>query len=91
MRRLVYLTRTAQCAIIGLFRLTFHPLFPILQFYNQIVGAALKVAVFFSPDKQSWTRQLTGRSASRHHASSTVLLWLSLLLLATTAVVVSTL
>ncbi len=87
----VLLTRTAQCAIIGLFRLTFHPLFPILQFYNQIVGAALKVAVFFSPDKQSWTRQLTGRSASRHHASSTVLLWLSLLLLATTAVVVSTL
>jgi len=42
----VLLTRTAQCAIIGLFRLTFHPLFPILQFYNQIVGAALKVAVF---------------------------------------------
>jgi glycosyltransferase Alg8 len=87
----VLLTRTAQCAIFGLFRLTFHPLFPFLQFYNQIVGAALKVAVFSNPDKQSWTRQLTGRSASRRHASSTVLLWLSLILLATTAVVVSTL
>jgi len=87
----VLLTRTAQCAIFGLFRLTFHPLFPFLQFYNQIVGAALKVAVFFNPDKQSWTRQLTGSSAIRHHASSTVLLWLSLVLLFTTAVVVATL
>jgi mannuronan synthase len=87
----VLLTRTAQCAIFGLFRLTFHPLFPFLQFYNQIVGAAVKAAVFFNPDKQSWTRQLTGRSASGQHASSTVLLWLSLLLLTTTAVVVATL
>ena len=87
----VLLTRTAQCAIFGLFRLTFHPLFPFLQFYNQIVGAALKVAVFFNPDKQSWTRQLTGRTAARYYASSAVLMWLSMLLLATTAVVVSTL
>jgi glycosyltransferase Alg8 len=87
----VLLTRTAQCAIFGLFRLSFHPLFPFLQFYNQIVGAALKVAVFFNPDKQSWTRQSTGRVAARHHASSTVLLWLSVVLLAITAVVVSTL
>lgn len=87
----VLLTRTAQCAIFGLFRLTFHPLFPFLQFYNQIVGAALKVTVFFNPDKQSWTRQLTGRTAARHYASSNLLMWLSLLLLATTAVVVLTL
>jgi glycosyltransferase Alg8 len=87
----VLLTRSAQCAIFGLFRLTFHPLFPFLQFYNQIVGASLKVAVFFNPDKQSWTRQLTGGVAARHHASSHVLLWLSLALLATTAVVVATL
>ena len=87
----VLLTRTVQCAIFGLFRLSFHPLFPFLQFYNQIVGASLKVAVFFNPDRQSWTRQLTGGVAARRHASSSVLLWLSLTLLASTAVVVSTL
>ena len=87
----VLLTRTAQCAIYGLFRLTFHPLFPFLQYYNQVIGAALKVAVFFNPDKQSWTRQGTGRTAVRYHASSAVLMWLSLLLLVTTAFVVSTL
>jgi hypothetical protein len=87
----VLVTRTAQCAIFGLFQLTFHPLFPFLQFYNQIVGASLKVAVFFNPDKQSWTRQLTGGVAVRYHASSPILLWLSLALLATTAVAVAAL
>ena len=81
--------QTCALPIYGMFRLTFHPLFPLLQFYNQIVGAAVKVVVFFNPDKQSWTRQSTGNSAVANHASSAVLMWLSLLLLATTAVVVS--
>jgi glycosyltransferase Alg8 len=85
----VLLTRTAQCAIYALFRLTFHPLFPLLQFYNQIVGAAVKVVVFFNPNRQSWTRQSTGNGIAVYHASSAVLMWLSLLLLATTAFVVS--
>jgi mannuronan synthase len=87
----VLLSRTAQCAIYGLFRPCFHPLFTFLQFYNQIVGAAVKVAVSFNPDKQSWTRQSTGNGTAAYHASSAVLMWLSLLLLATTAIVVSTL
>jgi mannuronan synthase len=87
----VLLTRTAQCAIFGLFRLTFHPLFPFLQYYNQIFGAAVKIAVFFNPDKQSWTRQLTGATAARHYSASAVLMWLSLLILAITAVVVAAL
>jgi mannuronan synthase len=87
----VLLSRTVQCAIYGFFRLTFHPLFPFLQFYNQIVGAAVKVVASFNPDKQSWTRQSTGIGGVAHHASSAVLMWLSLLLLAMTAMVISTL
>jgi mannuronan synthase len=87
----VLLSRTAQCAIYGLFRLSFHPLFTFLQFYNQIVGAAVKVVVSFNPDRQSWTRQSTGNGTAAYHASSAVLMWLSLLLLATTAIAVSTL
>ena len=87
----VLLSRTAQCAIYGLFRLSFHPLFTFLQFYNQIVGAAIKVVVSCNPDRQSWTRQSTGNGTSAYHAASVVLMWLSLLLLATTAFVVSTL
>jgi hypothetical protein len=62
-----------------------------LQFYNQIVGSAVKVVVSFSPDKQSWTRQSTGNGALAHHSSSAILMWLSVLLLAMTAMVVSAL
>src|SRR5260370_4713408 len=87
----VLLTRTAQCAIYGSFRLSFHPLFTFLQFYNQIVGAAVKVAVSFNPDKQAWTRQSTGNGTAAYHASSAVLMWLSLLLPPPTAILVSTL
>jgi len=85
----VLLTRTAQCAIYGLFRLTFHPFFTLLQFYNQIVGAAVKLAVCFSPDKQSWTRQSTGDYTAASNGWSVVLMCLSLLLLATVAIAVS--
>jgi glycosyltransferase Alg8 len=85
----VLLTRTVQCAIYGMFRMTFHPLFTFLQFYNQIVGAAVKVMVCFSPDKQSWTRQVTGNSTASVATSSIVLMWLAVVLLVTTAVAVS--
>ena len=56
-----------------------------------VCGAAVKVVVSFNPDKQSWTRQSTGIGGMAHHVSSAVLMWLSLLLLAMTAMVVSTL
>jgi glycosyltransferase Alg8 len=85
------LSRTVQCAIYGSFQLSFHPLFTFLQAYNQIVGAAVKVVVSFNPDRQSWTRQSTGNGTAAYHASSAVLMWLSLLFLATTAIVMSTL
>jgi mannuronan synthase len=35
------------------------PMFPVLLYYNQIVGALIKIYVFFHPDQQSWTRQKT--------------------------------
>jgi glycosyltransferase Alg8 len=35
------------------------PLFPVLLYYNQIVGALIKIYVFFHLDQQSWTRQKT--------------------------------
>jgi glycosyltransferase Alg8 len=87
----VLLSRTTQCAVYGFFRLSFHPLCTFLQFYNQIVGAAVKVVVSFNPDRQSWTRQSTGDGTATYHTSSAVLMCLSLLLLATTAIVISTL
>lgn len=35
------------------------PAYPALLFYNQIIGAVMKIYVFFRLDQQSWTRQNT--------------------------------
>ena len=35
------------------------PAYPVILFYNQIVGAMVKIYVFFRLDQQSWTRQPT--------------------------------
>ena len=35
------------------------PAYPVILYYNQIVGALVKIYVFFRLDQQSWTRQPT--------------------------------
>ena len=35
------------------------PMFPVLLYYNQVVGSLTKISVFFRLDQQSWTRQKT--------------------------------
>lgn len=35
------------------------PAFPVLLYYNQVVGSIMKIFVFFHLDQQSWTRQKT--------------------------------
>ena len=35
------------------------PAFPMILYYNQIVGSLMKIYVFFRLDQQSWTRQNT--------------------------------
>jgi mannuronan synthase len=35
------------------------PLYPLLLYYNQIVGSLTKIYAFFHMDQQSWTRQKT--------------------------------
>ncbi len=35
------------------------PAYPVLLYYNQVVGALVKIHVFFHLDRQSWTRQPT--------------------------------
>jgi glycosyltransferase Alg8 len=35
------------------------PGYPLILYYNQIVGALVKIYVFFRLDQQSWTRQPT--------------------------------
>lgn len=35
------------------------PIYPLIIYYNQIVGSLMKIYVFFRLDQQSWTRQTT--------------------------------
>ena len=35
------------------------PAYPLILYYNQIMGALVKIYVFFRLDQQSWTRQDT--------------------------------
>ncbi|MOA24606.1 hypothetical protein D3C78_1452930 [compost metagenome] len=35
------------------------PAYPLILYYNQVLGAMVKVYVFFRLDRQSWTRQNT--------------------------------
>lgn len=35
------------------------PAYPLILYYNQLVGAMVKIYVFFRLDRQSWTRQKT--------------------------------
>lgn len=51
-----------------------HPLFPILLYYNQIVGSVVKIFVSFHPYRQRWTRQALGPGAGRRASPSAVIM-----------------
>jgi glycosyltransferase Alg8 len=51
-----------RLALSLLLRVTGHPIgpaYPLILYYNQIVGALVKIYVVFRLDRQSWTRQPT--------------------------------
>jgi len=59
---LVYLlwimsTRLIASGLLGLIWGRMNPLWPLLLYYNQIVGAALKSSINFRFNQQKWTRQ----------------------------------
>jgi glycosyltransferase Alg8 len=82
----VLLTRTIQSITFQVLSPTFHPLFPLLKFYNQLAGSGLKVFSFFHPNRQSWTRQKTGAVAAIDDSASSVLHYMSVVLLAAIAI-----
>ncbi|GGE22880.1 mannuronan synthase [Aureimonas endophytica] len=53
----VLLSRGVLCALYGLTTGRFHPLFVFALYYNQVVGAAIKIFAYHHPDRQRWTRQ----------------------------------
>jgi mannuronan synthase len=62
----IMLVRLAATALLGAYRRRFSPLWPILLYYNQIVGALVKTYVASRLDQQSWVRQnITTGAAGR--------------------------
>lgn len=50
-------SRLVNCVMIFLLGGVFHPWFPLLLYYNQFVGALIKIYMTFFPHLQRWTRQ----------------------------------
>lgn len=76
----VMFTRYVFCAVLSLFRGGGFPIvYPPLLYFSQISGAAIKSGVIFRLDRQKWTRQTTGPTASAgsglwlRHATSTAM------------------
>ncbi|MCB1970831.1 MAG: glycosyltransferase [Geminicoccaceae bacterium] len=53
----IMMTRVFASVLLGLQRHRFSPLWPVLLYYNQIVGALVKTWVTFRVNQQKWTRQ----------------------------------
>ncbi|HLD67663.1 MAG TPA: mannuronan synthase [Pseudomonas sp.] len=53
------LTRLVLTLLLSLTGHHIGPAYPLILYYNQIVGALVKIHVFFRLDQQSWTRQPT--------------------------------
>ncbi|WP_068302428.1 glycosyltransferase [Pararhodobacter sp. CCB-MM2] len=56
----ICLTRSLHSAGVGLISGRWHPVFPLLTYYGQVVGAGIKIFVSHNPNVQRWTRQNTG-------------------------------
>lgn len=53
----VLLSRLAICGIYWVTTGRFHALFPLILYVHQVLGAAIKIYMFFHPDRQGWNRQ----------------------------------
>ncbi|MCP5163040.1 MAG: glycosyltransferase family 2 protein [Hahellaceae bacterium] len=51
------------------------PMYPLVLYYNQIVGSVMKVKTLFNMDKQSWTRQKTTLSNTRSSLDQRISRW----------------
>jgi mannuronan synthase len=61
----VLITRSLMTLLNWLGTGRFHPIFPLLLYYNQIVGSLVKIFVLHHPDRQRWNRQGLAASGSQ--------------------------
>lgn len=60
----VLLTRTLVTLLYRFAQHPVDPLYPVVLYYNQIIGSLMKVYALFHLDQQSWTRQKTTLSST---------------------------
>ena len=63
----ISLSRTIATLLYGLSGHGIHPLYPLVLYYNQIVGSIMKVYALFHLDEQRWTRQKTKLANGTQH------------------------
>jgi mannuronan synthase len=87
----VLVSRSVQTLIIGWLSGRIHPYMPFILYFNQVVGSAMKILVFFHLDLQKWTRQGTGTPIAIGQGSSSLImcLWTSLFTLLLTAIMLA--
>ena len=61
----VIFSRLLQTGVIRLHRRHISPYYPVLLYYTQVIGSAVKVYMSFRIDRQNWTRQGI-RNVTRH-------------------------
>ena len=92
----VALTRTVHSGLVGVISKRWHPIFPLLTYYGQIGGAAIKIFVSHNPNVQKWTRQNTGSGkadanamAARPRTDSKVMLLASVVAFVSIVLIIS--
>jgi glycosyltransferase Alg8 len=78
----VLLSRTLVTLSMLLSKHRVDPLYPLVLYYNQILGSLMKVYALFHMDQQSWTRQKTTLSGGAAGLDQTLNRWTSKAMLA---------
>ena len=68
----VLVSRAVVCVLYWGATGRFHPLFIVTLYYNQVVGAAIKIYAFYHPDRQRWTRQTVATRKTRQGFSASL-------------------
>ena len=78
----VLLSRTLVTLSMLLSKHRVDPLYPLVLYYNQILGSLMKIYALFHMDQQSWTRQKTTLSGGAAGLDQTLNRWTSKAMLA---------
>lgn len=73
----ILLTRTLMTLLMRFSGHRIDPLYPLVLYYNQIVGSLMKINALFHMDQQSWTRQKTTLDRTSAHFDQRLNRWTS--------------